>query len=631
VNVGDVLLEISEERYVLPRRYNDKFAMTRYFRFEYLSVQDFLDISDLNVLLNDGVFCDGKVLALYSEDKKNYTAKIEEKLKNANCQELIVLYNHKRKLDIVNQIQEYEIVQEIKNDVSFFAVEEHKVLEKEIPIIEEDLEEEIGAYLETSFGNKSGKRAFYLDKGKVRSTKKKRLPDIVDLVCEQVYYAAVSINNELINKENVSSAQIKKARKLIMETLLSAESTDVYMSGTSADSTIYRAVFVGTGIRNKEYKENVEHVMKLIDDFIVGACDNKKPISDIINQLVQKPIGMRKGVIPLYLAYAISQRNEDVIIYFGKKEQQISVEIILNMCDEPDDYFLFVSSEDVEKERYISGLSTLFDVKETTTKSESRLNNVLKGLQRWFRALPQVTKNIKSRNEYWEDDMIAKAFPKIKTLLQSVEANPYEVLFVEIPKAFGGKEYDEILTFISKLKAKASAYLRWITQKAIKETIYVFDKKAKQDLHHTLLEWYERQSDMAKQGLHSSQVTGLMTCIAEISSYDDAEIVKKVVRAVTEIHLDTWNETSLNEYIEELERVKEEIENMDKSAVNSDKNELSFVGKNGEKIVRYYECVDEGTGAILRNIISDTLEDFADLSVNDKIAILLEMIEKELG
>ncbi len=59
--------------------------------------------------------------------------------------------------------------------------------------------------------------------------------------------------------------------------------------------------------------------------------------------------------------------------------------------------------------------------------------------------------------------------------------------------------------------------------------------------------------------------------------------------------------------------------------------ELSCVGKSGKTITRYYEPISEGKGAILKNILSDTLDDFSDLSVNDKVAILLEMIEKELG
>lgn len=37
------------------------------------------------------------------------------------------------------------------------------------------------------------------------------------------------------------------------------------------------------------------------------------------------------------------------------------------------------------------------------------------------------------------------------------------------------------------------------------------------------------------------------------------------------------------------------------------------------------------TGTILKNMLSDNLEDFSDLSVNDKVAILLEMIEKQLS
>ena len=59
--------------------------------------------------------------------------------------------------------------------------------------------------------------------------------------------------------------------------------------------------------------------------------------------------------------------------------------------------------------------------------------------------------------------------------------------------------------------------------------------------------------------------------------------------------------------------------------------EVRLLGKDGEKIVRYYEHVSEGTGTILKNMISDNLEDFSDLSVNEKVAILLEMIEKQLS
>lgn len=55
---------------------------------------------------------------------------------------------------------------------------------------------------------------------------------------------------------------------------------------------------------------------------------------------------------------------------------------------------------------------------------------------------------------------------------------------------------------------------------------------------------------------------------------------------------------------------------------------LSFTGKNGEVIQKYYDPVDSDEGTMFRNIIEDQLESFSDLDVNVRVAILLEMIEK---
>ena len=63
-------------------------------------------------------------------------------------------------------------------------------------------------------------------------------------------------------------------------------------------------------------------------------------------------------------------------------------------------YPLNVVSEDVQKEQYLSTVGQLFDAKEKTNKSESRIESVLLAMQRWFRALPQATKNIKKKQNY---------------------------------------------------------------------------------------------------------------------------------------------------------------------------------------------------------------------------------------
>ena len=56
VNLSQVFADISNIQYVLPKRYNNTYSMTRYFRFEYLDVVDFLKLENADILLQDGKF-----------------------------------------------------------------------------------------------------------------------------------------------------------------------------------------------------------------------------------------------------------------------------------------------------------------------------------------------------------------------------------------------------------------------------------------------------------------------------------------------------------------------------------------------------------------------------------------------
>lgn len=630
INIGKVLSHISEVKYVLPKKYNHEYTMTRYFRYEYMDVEDFISINDASTFFSDGEFCDGKIVVLFSRSEENFITTIKEKMQAYRNSKLVVIYSNNR-FPLIEQTRDYEVIQELKKDLHFFSVDENKVLLKELPIIEEDLEVEIAKYIDDNFGDDSEKITFYYEDEELIETSKQRITDVVDRICYTVYSRSISVNNELINKEFITTGATKKARKTIIDTLLTKTDTDDYLKGTSQEATIYRALFVGTGIIDANYARNVQVIMSIFDDFILGSSQEKQSMTILVTKLTSAPIGLRKGLVPVYLAYAISKRNEDIIVYFGKKEVPITTDIILNMCESPKDYYLYISLDDVKKERYLKELCDMFGVLNNSKLTDSRIGSVLLSMQRWFRALPQVTKNIKKQDDYFESKTLSNAFPQIKEMLQRIDVNPYEFIFIDLPKALTNEtDFDKVIEELKQLKNKLNTYFGWITDKTIKATIDVFDKKAKQDLHHTLMEWYEKQSNLAKQGLHSSKITGLMSCIADNKSFDDTDIVKRLVKVVTEVYMDSWNDTSLETYLKNLIEVKEQIENMKDDVVKTGKLNLTFTGKDGIPITKFYNRVNENTGSIFRNIIEDTLEDHSDLSVNDKVAILLEMIEKVL-
>ena len=202
--------------------------------------------------------------------------------------------------------------------------------------------------------------------------------------------------------------------------------------------------------------------------------------------------------------------------------------------------------------------------------------------------------------------------------------------FQQIPHKFATESLDATYAEIVKVKEAFDTYLLWITRKAIDGIYQVFGGQRKSDLYHMLKEWYEKQSELSKQGLHSGSITNLMSCIEKLDVYNDNEVAQKIVKAVTNVYIENWLDNAYEEFVNELVVTKDEIEHLREEKTEG-KLLLSFTGSKGTKIERYYEKADEGTGTVLRNIIEDTLEEYDDLSVNDRVSILLEMIEKIIG
>lgn len=124
------------------------------------------------------------------------------------------------------------------------------------------------------------------------------------------------------------------------------------------------------------------------------ACDKKVSVKGMVYKLVKAPYGMRAGVIPFYLAYVLANRREDIIVYFSNKEVQITSDIVVNMCEQPEDYAVYVSKEDLQKEKYISELNMLFEVDDNWNLSSNRIKDIIICMQRWFRSLQQATRNV---------------------------------------------------------------------------------------------------------------------------------------------------------------------------------------------------------------------------------------------
>lgn len=620
VNYAKALSDITGKYYVVPRKYNTIFEMTRYFNNQFMLVEDFLSINSSEVLLSDCTG-DGKVITLFSLSpiKIDAVKKHVEILADSR----IVVLCPKKPLKVQRQLRDYEIIQSLATSATF--TNDNEILKKELPLLSEDLTMEIEDALASTYVDDDECKVIYYD-GNLIVLSANSEEEAVNICCEKTYTKTVRVNNELVNRKYISTAQSRKTRSNIIAAILEHTITEDYYRGSNQEATVYRSLFCRTGVEDDAVNSDLALVFKEINNYIDSCCDQKKTVKTLIDTLVSPPFGFRAGLIPFYFAYVVSRRHEDIIVYFSDKEVQLNADIIVNLCENPNDYAMFVSKEDLQKEKYINELNILFNVAESRNLSTNRIKNIIICMQRWFRSLPQAVRNGVSIDQY-VDEAIANNMIAVKKALQKVEFNPFEILFVDFPEQFNSSSIEETYEVIDNCKLLYDDYFDWLHNKAVEIIYSCWGNKRKKDLHNVLVEWYEKQSVLSKQGLHDGRITNFMSCLSGLDVYGDFEIAERIVKAVMDVYIENWNIGSVEEFKTALTEIKDLVEGISDNS-SAGEMKLSFVGQNGDTIEKMYSHSREGSGAILKNIIEDALDDFDDLSVNDRVSILLEMIER---
>lgn len=78
--------------------------------------------------------------------------------------------------------------------------------------------------------------------------------------------------------------------------MLNGKDVSKYDNGTSAESTIFRAVMIHT-----QSDENMRRVRAELEQFFASCVNQKKSFDIIITRLTRAPYGMRLGVLPFYI------------------------------------------------------------------------------------------------------------------------------------------------------------------------------------------------------------------------------------------------------------------------------------------------------------------------------------------
>lgn len=622
--ICEYLNKISELEYVLPKQYNQDQCMTRYFRYEYMLQETFLQMQTTEYLFEEQ-FSDGKILALICLDDIQEEKIIE---KSRSFDDRIVVVIPDRIFSQVPNLRRLAAIESLREQPQF--IEENVVLQQELELYAEDIIFEINATLEEDFAPGNGScRAIYEGGTVCRFESSRDFNRSLSEICENYYHFAPKVNHELLNIQNVAG-QYLRARNKVVDAILE-ENAEQYAEGTAPECMVYRATFIRTGIIGNQFEmdKGCSRILAEIGNFFEKCSGERHRFSELYELLQGKDYGVRKGILPLFIAQRLNLTEGTPVIYLKNKELEINKETLNRVNDFPEEYDLYVETEGAKKEQYLKKLEIIWKIKERVHfKKSLRWAKVIEEMQKWYRSLPQYTMTTKN----FEAEQLHQVL-SFRNLLKRAEINPREALFERIPSIMETEDLEQTAENVKQLKDEMDQVLLKLQKKAVLIVKRIYGAQESESLKACLVSWYQQQRQEIKDYILGTSAMNFLGYLENLSTNDEIEIVSQISKKILDIYIEDWKDETLEQFQKELQDIKEKIEGAGEAPEEEGAKTIILKDGKGKQIQKNFraDMMEDSTSSYLKNMIDEALEEFeGTLETNQKVAVLVDVLENLL-
>ncbi len=598
VRIVDILNSFNTEKFIYPTLYNVKNKMTRYFRFVFVAEKEFLEREDWKTF-SENFNSDGCVFALFkdfenAEDSGGTdfeTEKIIERAKKLSSESKnLVFIVSKLDENFSEKLRRFDSIAFLRNQI--LATSSDSVLFDEYDIVYQDLYEVVKQIVH-SYVQPERNLALYVSLGAERKLyRKSELTNLVSDICAAIFYRTPVINNEMLNKNCLTGAAAKSRAKLL-EAMLNSPSLDLGLSGSGQEVSFMRSALLHPGILKKADKDSLEkkifnlepdsgnakndgnfkNLFAVIKEFLARAEENEISFYELFELLVkpENGFGLRRGVIPLYIAAVVSSFAKNVVLKKSGIEVPVNAQSLAEIAESPEEFSVRVQKWNDEKENYIHSLENLFaDFVIEEEKNANGYSYLINAMLRWYRSLAKYTKQMKKVYCGFEDSLAETKFAAVRkeysdflNILKQGGFGANEILFEKIPCAFKKEKPEQADFALSENIKSAKNFfdfaLENFTEKIIDETKNFFDKNAgEKSLKNVIAEFCaelepETENHVFENGAHS------LFKIYKSAGNDEKQIVFEMAKVLTGLSIDDWNDETVDVFFERLSELNKTL------------------------------------------------------------------------
>lgn len=623
INPRDILNAANFDNYLYPYRYNEEHEMTRYFDIQFIDSAEVDSDTDWN--LKSDTLADGVIYAILpknSDEIKTLANLLQEVSKNYMRFVFVLPKTFKE----INQFaEEYQAIITLQA-----ATAEDELLFEEYEVVREDLDEFIKNFIE-SYTQPEKFEAIYIHGGEVLNLRRRAdLTALISNICEETFSKTPLINNEMLNKNELTTPAANSRRKIIDALLKNVLELGLGFRNTMQEASMVRATLVNTGIlingdtvqiNLQPSDKNMAFLLQIIESHILK--NDAANFAGLYEKLISPnyKIGLRRGLIPIYIAAVLHKYRRQIIISDNMVQLPLNAETLTRIDVNPENFTIEYFSLDSEHENYLNQLSEIFSSYAIESDKEcGEYDFVANAMRRWYMSLPKYSRENKNLPpEYLRfTNLLRQNFGAAELLLKKVpDMLGLDSLKIEIIK----KSYDETIFNLKNFLIEE--------MKNIFAPPNDLSKLNQISLKSVLLDWLESLDEKTFEKLFEDGTDKFLSAVRNITD-DEDEFICQIAKIAVGLNIEDWDAETQGIFILTLQQYKNSAENLPK-LVTVDSPAYQIIFDNGcNSFTKTFEKTEvTPRGKLLLNQINYSLNSAGQaISENEKRQILIEILTK---
>lgn len=609
-----------------PNDYNRNYKITRVFAPVY-ATSDTLSRKVVNSKL--GQYYDGALIMLLADSEIDLPAILQ---KSQEIERSIVFINLDSSL-LKSVVKKYvaakyldsQKAEYVKNDPSF---------EKELQYFKRELAASIFSLIHQWKIQYSDECCVVVN-GTVRQdvTSMTVLSECASNICNEAFGSTLIVNNELINKNNVSGS-ISSAKKNVISGALKGAQAENYYGVTylSPDYIAVRSVLVKNGFVSnvEDVAQNSlldgtrpqEVVKNAIDGFVNGAKSGVISFGEVYKKLKSPPFGLRDGYLSLLFVHCLLPYKKSLIITSHDVEQELTVELFEEIVRRPDDYTFTIATWSVEQIDYLNALEQLFaDQISMVALGRNRLKAIYDAMLSHYK---NVSKFARTTNRY-----TSETTKKYRKLMERTSTN-YSNFFFKKLRELGGN-YAGTIDAIKLVKMELEGAMGSLANDLADGVCEVFGVAKATPLGELFTKEYADKWISKRQKSFDYYTNAFLEFASGVKSLErDYDIIARLAKTVTGLELVYWNDNHKKEFIDRLRDVDATLNKYSGTTTlsNHEMRMTLMMSSGQEKSVVFDRNELSGLSKTVKNKINSTFGNYGlAISYDEKVQVLLSLLE----